>query len=131
MATWAQVSQAEVDALIAASVAPRGDPHPVGTVNPPHIVVGYPDRLDFDETMGRGADRATFEIFLVAGRINEKSAWQVISAAIDGANGVKATLDGTLGGVVDTQRVTDMRVEGVEIAGVTYVAAVFSIDAVF
>lgn len=94
-------------------------------------VCGYPDTLEFDLTMGRGADQATFNVYIVAGRTTERSAWQVISAAIDGANGVKQTLDGNLGGLIDSQRVVDMRVVGIEIGGVTYAAAMFSVEAIF
>lgn len=131
MATWQAISEAEVAALIAANVAPRGFPHPVDVADPPMIVCGYPDTLEFDTTFARGADTATFDLYVVAGKVTERSAWLVISAAIDGANGVKQTLDGNLGGVVDSQRVVDMRVMGIEIGGVTYAAAVFSVEVVF
>lgn len=126
----ATIMDAIATTLQAAGVAPRADGFPVATVNPPHIVVSYPETITFDLTMARGADTITIPIFLMLGEIKDKSARDALSAAIDGAAGVKQVLDGNLGGVVDSLRVTDMVARQVKVGDVDYLAAVFTAEIV-
>ena len=129
MATLAQIMDAIAAQLTAASVAPRVTAYPPGEVNPPEAVVAYPT-VDFDATFGRGADTWIFPIYLVAGTPHLPATKAALSAIVDGANGVKAALDGTLGGVVDTTRVQRMEIVTINLGGIDYMAARFEAEVI-
>lgn len=111
-----------------ASLAPRAYPYPADTISPPCVVVGYPVLLSFDMTYQRGADQADIPVYFVVGRPNELAARTALSAILADATSVKSALDGTLGGVVSSLRVTDCRVMELEVNTVTYLAAVFNAE---
>jgi hypothetical protein len=68
------------------------------TVAPPAAIVGYPERITYDLTYQRGADRATFPIWIVVGLLYTKGARDELSTYLSaGAVGeIKAALDGRL-----------------------------------
>jgi hypothetical protein len=123
------VMQAIADRLVAAGVVTRAYGYPVGSVQPPCAVVGYPEELDFDATFGRGSDRAVLPVWIVAGATHDRTTRDVLSAYIgDGARSVKAALEPNVGGAVQTARVTDCQVEKLPIGAVEYMAAKFMIE---
>lgn len=117
-------------ALVAAGVTTRAHAYPAESLEPPCVVVGYPDSIEFDLTYQRGADRAEIPVYFVLGRVTERSARDQLAAVISGATGIKETLDGDLGGLVQTLRVTDMRVLNLQVAAASYLAARFDAEVV-
>ncbi len=70
---------------------------PMEEVTPLCAIVGYPDDpINFDETFGRGSDRATFPLFVLVGKPTERTARDVLSAVLTGATGIKDAIDGPL-----------------------------------
>ena len=77
---------------------------------PPQAVV-MPDRISYDLNARRGADTLFFTITILVGRADDRSSQGNLDKYLRGTDSVKAALeaDRTLGGVVDTCRVTEMR----------------------
>lgn len=70
---------------------------PVEDAAPPCAIVSYPDSaIDFDLTMGRGADRLTIPVFFLVGKAVERTARDALSAILTGASGIKTAIDGDL-----------------------------------
>ena len=126
----AAVMDAITATLVAGGRTEAMYPYPAETIATPAVVVGYPTTIDYDETFGRGSDRADFPIWFVVSRNDPKSTRNALSALIAGATSVKTLLDGTLGGVVQTARVTDCKPDFIDIAGVPYAAAKFTLEVV-
>ena len=76
----------------------------------PPIAIVVPDRVDYDVSMARGSDTFTFQVLVIAGRINERSAQSTLDAYLDstGSASIKAAVesDKTLGGSAHSARVT-------------------------
>ena len=76
----------------------------------PPIAIVVPDRVDYDVSMARGSDTFTFQVLVIAGRINERSAQSTLDAYLDstGSTSIKAAIesDKTLGGSAHSARVT-------------------------
>lgn len=101
---------------------------PSDGVTVPCAVVGYPTAIDFDTTFGRGSDRAVFPVYVLVGRVADQNTRDVLSGIVTGATGIKDALDGTLGGAVQSARVTDMKVEAVTVQGVEFLSATFELE---
>lgn len=115
--------------ILAAGVTTRAHAWPVGAVQPPCAIVGYPEEIEFDTTFRRGSDRAVFPVWMVCGNVHDRSARDVLSAYIgDGARSVKAALEPNVGGAVQTARVTDCQIEKLPIGAVEYITAKFMIE---
>lgn len=122
---------ATMDAIAATALASgliKRAYQPGEAVQPPCLLVDYPSSIDFDATFGRGSDKATFPFFVCCGKASERTARDVLSAYIAGATGMKDALDGNLGGVVQTARVTDCQINTMTIAGVEYIGARFELE---
>lgn len=123
---------------LAAALAALGDlrvlAYPPDSVTPPAAIVSYPDPFTFDVAMGRGADRGTFPVHVVVGRVSDRAARDALTPymAGAGARSVKQAIetDPTLGGAADTARVVSVAGIDLEVGGVRYVAATFTIDVV-
>lgn len=90
-----------MDALAtkARTVYPRAYGYPVESVQPPAVVVSYPeDDITIHSTFGRGSDEAEFPIYVVVGKSSEKPARDALSAAIAGAGNLASAVDGALEG---------------------------------
>lgn len=125
----AGVMDAIADAAIAAEVVDRVYEWPTSTPAPPCLVVGYPTAVTFDVTMQRGHDRATFPVWVICGRADERTARDVLSSYVsDGGNRVKTALDGDLGGAVSSARVQSVGFELMTMGGVEYISAAFELD---
>jgi hypothetical protein len=99
--------------------------------NPP-IAIVEPVSINFDTTFGRGLDEYLFKITVVAGRADERSGQNKIDGYCNpsGALSVKTAVesDKTLGGVVQTLRVTGLSTYGsITIAEIPYLAAEFAV----
>lgn len=98
----------------------------------PAAVVGLPEVVEYDQTMGRGSDRARVPLWLVVCNVDDLTAVTAINSYLSatGDNSIKAAVeaDTTLGGAADTIRVVDATPETIVIGGVEYLAAMFTID---
>lgn len=112
------------------TIAERAYEWPTLNFVPPCVVVGYPVDNGLNATYRRGSSRATFPVWVVCGRADERSAREVLGGYIAGEEGgiVRQTFDGDLGGAVQTCLVTTFVVEAVASAGVDYIAARFDLD---
>lgn len=105
-------------------------------LNPPAAVVGGPERIEFDSTFARGADRYLIPIRLFASRADARAGQDLLDGylAASGPTSVKAAIegDGTLGGVAHTTRVTEARnygkytVADVEFLGVEFLVEIIA-----
>jgi hypothetical protein len=106
--------------------------YPPAQVVAPAGIVSYPEKIDFDLTYGRGMDRIPdWPVVLVVGKATERTAADRLYeyAAADGALSVKRALERGPGPAAwDDLQVTSCEFDVVEIAGVSYVAALFHLD---
>ena len=79
------------------------------TVTPPAAVVGQLD-FTFDIDNARGLDQAQVDVLVIVQRFSERSGQNLLDLYLSGsgASSIKAAIEGdrTLGGVVNTLRVT-------------------------
>lgn len=116
---------ATIPGLRAAATAPDAP-------RPPQAIV-MPDRIDYDLSMARGADRFFFTIILLVSRADDRAAQNNLDAYITGPSSIKAAIEGdrTLGGKADTCRVTQMRnYAAVSVGEVLYLGAEFDVEVV-
>ncbi len=125
---------------IAAEVAARLDTidglnafaYPPGSLHPPAAVVlnPAPGDIQYDQTYGRGMDRITLPLIVIAGRASERAANEAIRLYCDGdgARSIKQVLE--FGDYVSlhTLRVITGGVDGVIWGGTEYLAALFDLD---
>lgn len=76
----------------------------------PPIAVVMPERIVFDTNAGRGLDSYTFVVTLLVGRADDRAAQLNLDKFIVGSGSIKTAIeaDRTLGGTVQTCRVTEM-----------------------
>ena len=108
-------------------------PYPPPTLSPPSAYVSYPARVAFDLTYQRGEDDyEQIPVVLVAGRPTEKRVRDMLAAwsASDGPNSVKALLEGREWTSCDDVRVASAEFDIETIAGIDYLAVIFTANAV-
>lgn len=102
------------------------------SITPPAGIVlnPLPGDIQYDQTYGRGMDRITLPVLVVAGRSSERPAQEAIRAYLDGSGprSVKAVVEAGTYTSLHTIRVTTGGVDGVVIAGTEYLAALFDLD---
>lgn len=81
--------------------------------NPGDAIVGYPETITFDLTFGRGADRATFPVWVICGLPQDTTTRAFISTLLLGSSDIKDAVDGgdTIPGA--TVRVADAAIDRV------------------
>lgn len=121
-----------MDAIAAAGEALTSNTYawPVESASVPCMVVGYPTDLEFDLTFQGGADEANFPVYFLVGKSTDKNARNALSEVIAGATNIKNTLDGNLGGAIQSGRVTDCKIEEVSVAGIPYLSATFTYEVI-
>lgn len=98
---------------------------------PPTAIV-IPQGITFDMAMRRSLDEYEFSILLITGRMSERQAQNTLDAfcAPTGTSSIKAVInaDATLGGVVQSARVTNMRNYGsLTVGDADYLSAEFAV----
>lgn len=109
----------------------RVSDHPPASVVPPAGIVSYPDRIDFDETYGRGMDRIRdWPVVIVVGKATDRTARTRVYeyAAATGAKSVKAVLESGTYTSFDEIRVASCQFDVVTIGAIDYIAAMFTLD---
>jgi hypothetical protein len=100
---------------------------------PPAAWVSYPDSIEFDKTYGRGSDSMELQVGVVVGRTAVARATRKAIAAYcagSGDNSVKEAIEGTPYESCDSVTVTGVEFDVVDLAGVDYMAALFSVSVV-
>ena len=107
----------------------------VDSIAPPVAVIGFPDRIEFDAVMARGADRLLIPIRLYVGRASDRAAQDKLDGylAPSGYLSIKAAIedDPTLDGACQTLRVTEASGYGVyDVAGIAYLGVQFVVEVI-
>lgn len=103
---------------------------PADNIPAPAAIVGYPESITYDTTMGRGVDSMVLPIFVLVGRVTDRTSRDLLSVYVDGsgAKSVKAVLQAANGAYTAFHRLRVASVEFtvVTMAGTDYLAAVFT-----
>jgi len=95
------------------------------TVTPPAAVVGQLD-FTFDIDNARGLDQAQVDVLVIVQRFSERSGQDLLDTYLagSGASSIKAAIEGdrTLGGAVNTLRVTAAEAGTYESQGVEFLS---------
>lgn len=103
----------------------------VQRVHPPAALVSLPERVDYDQTYGRGSDQLSDVVVLVlVARPADPEARKAIAAYADGsgARSVKAAIEAGAYTSCDEVHVTSAEFDVVTYAGTEYLAAMFHLD---
>lgn len=111
----------------------RVHPYWATQISPPAAIIGWPDPLSFDSTMGRGGDRIDLPIYVLVGKIDARSSRDQLSRYLAGSGGdsIKAALERESGWShhsFHSCRVKSAQVEVMTVAAVDYLAATFRVD---
>ncbi len=123
-----------MDGLAAAFLDVTGVDRSFGYPNEDAIVgdalVGYPETIDFDLTFGRGADRATFPVWVICGLVNDATTRAYASDLILGVADVKDQVDGSSTIAGATARVSDCLIERVVLRELMHLSVRFNVDVI-
>lgn len=105
-------------------------PYSADRVTPPAAIVGWPEPVTYDGAFRRGMDSLTLPVYVLVGRVDARSARDVLAAYLDGTgpSSVKAALDGGSYTACHTVRVATANVEALTSGGVEYLGAVFDVE---
>ena len=108
----------------------RVSDHWPSAVAPPAVMVGWPDDIVYDATMGRGGDRCEFPVTLVVGKADARSARAELARYLNGSGpwSVKQAVDTYAARAYASARVIRAQVEIVPIAAVDFLGATFRVD---
>lgn len=104
--------------------------HPADSIAVPAAIVSHPDTVTYDTTYGRAADMAVFQVTVIVGKVSDRVSRDQLEEyrAGVGAKSVKTVLDGDLGAVIKTGRVTQASALTLTVGGVEYAAATFDYE---
>lgn len=94
-------------------------------------IVSYPDRIDYDQTYGRGMDRiADLPVLIVVGQATDRGARDRVAqyAAGSGALSVKAAIEAGTHTSFDDIQVKSCEFDVVTIGAIDYICAMFRMD---
>ena len=98
---------------------------------PPALVIGQLS-IEWDLVFKRGADSATVDLILIAGRMSDRAAQDYLDGFItaSGANSIKTLIeaDQTLGGSVTSVRCVSATPVSLTVAGVEMLAYRFAVE---
>lgn len=108
----------------------RAFAYPPDKVDPPAAIIGYPETIEFDVSMGRGTDHIVFPIFLMVGRLTDRTSRDKLAPFLagSGASSIKGVLKNAEPFVaMSSVRVAEATVEVVTMAGIDYLTAIFTV----
>ena len=90
------VIMSELAAAAATITGLRTYAYPTDTVQAPAAIVSYPDAINFDQTLQRGSDQIMIPVYVMVGKVSDRSSHIQLSAycAGSGASSIKAVLEG-------------------------------------
>lgn len=105
--------------------------YPPDKIDPPAAIVGYPETVTYDVSMGRGTDMIVFPIFVMVGRLTDRTARDKLAPFLagSGASSIKGVLRAAAPYVaMASLRVASATIEVVTMAGLEYLTAVFTVN---
>jgi hypothetical protein len=104
--------------------------YPAKSVVVPAAVIDFPETYSYDATFGRGTDTLTIPIHVAVGDVWDKNTRDTLSQFVDGSGvaSVKAVLEAGTYTACDTVSVTEVEFAPIQIAGVVYFGAVFTVE---
>jgi hypothetical protein len=121
----------ELRSALATIAGLRTPPWGVGEVQVPAAVVTLPERVDFDETYGRGKDRyPDLQVVVLVGAPEERASIKTLAKYVAGSGpkSVKAVLEAFTWTTCDSVTVTSADFPRATYAGTPYLAAAFHLD---
>ena len=124
----------ELDAVLAPAFEAAGFTtfdSPPGTVTGPAVVISYPERIDYHGTYGpSGMRRLTIPLVVAVPRNNDQEAADLLGecCATEGDRSIPMIVEGAEYTTLDDVTVTSVDFDVVEIAGASYMAALFTLD---
>jgi hypothetical protein len=115
-----------MDALATLSPLDRKYAWPAGSIEAPCVVIGYPE-LNLDFNFGGSRHASVYPVYVIAGNVVERSARDVLDAAI---TALPPALTGNLGGAVDSSDCQSAKLVTVAVGGIDYMAAVFNVEVI-
>jgi hypothetical protein len=109
----------------------RRPPWGVESVEPPAAIVALPERIDFDQTYGRGKDRyPDVPVVILVGAPEDRASRKALAAYADGSGpaSVKAVLEAYAWTTCDVVRVAWAEFDNAKYAGIDYLAVIFHLD---
>jgi hypothetical protein len=109
----------------------RVHPYEEKKVTPPAALISLPQAISFDQTYGRGQDKVTIEVTVL---VSETGGARVTRSAIapyadgSGTMSIKQAIEQHQYTSCDTVLVKSARFDVVTIAGVRYLAVIFSVE---
>lgn len=105
-------------------------PYWADAVTPPAAVVAWPDPLTYDSTMVRGADTAEIPIHVFVGKVDARTARDLLARYADGSGdySVKQAIEGRKATAYDVARVNRAEFAVSTVGGTDLLAATFYID---
>lgn len=110
----------------------RRFPYWAERIEPPAVIVSWPDPYTFDATFGRGSDTTSFPVAVLVGMADMRSATTQLAAYCDGsgARSVKTAIEAHQGVSYDSARVESVEFSVIPVAGVEYLAATFTVHVI-
>jgi len=109
-------------------------PYWADRISPPAAIVGWPDPLTYDVAMRRGGDQAEMQLWVVAGRVDARSARDTLARYCDGSgpHSIKQAIDGynATATAYDSARVMRVEFSNIIVAAIEYISALFYIDVI-
>ncbi|MEV6348570.1 hypothetical protein [Actinoplanes sp. NPDC051851] len=122
----------EIGTALAGIIGLRIPAWGVESVEPPAAIVALPDRIDFDETYGRGKDHyPDLPVVILVGAPEDRASRKALAAyaAGSGSKSVKAVLEAYAWTTCESVRVAWAEFDqGAEYAGTPLLAAIFHLD---
>jgi hypothetical protein len=108
-------------------------PYWADKIVPPAAIVGFPESIDYDETMGRGADHLQLPVIVVVARRDGRSARGrrlTKYVAGTGTDSVKAAIEAYAATAYHSARVERVEFGTATVAGVEHLSATFDVDVI-
>lgn len=105
--------------------------YPPDKVDPPTAIVGFPESVTYDTTMGRGVDSIEFPVYVMVGRWPDRTSRDKLAPYMSGsgASSIKAVLlAGKPWTAMSSVRVASAEVDIVTVAGMDYLTAIFTVN---
>lgn len=105
-------------------------PYWADTITPPAVIVGFPESLDYDETMGRGGDHLQLPVIVVVARRDGRSSRNRLTKYVagTGTDSVKAAIEAYAATAYHSARVERVEFGTATVAGVEHLSATFDVD---
>lgn len=94
-------------------------------------IVSYPDRVEFDETYGRGMDKfVALPVYVVVGRPTDRTARDRLTGYLSpiGSSSVKLALEAATAAPWDDLQVKTCEIDVIKIGSIDYLSAMFTCD---